>query len=46
LKRKDNFTFDGIFFGAGTRNSIAHPSVVDDLSKAFEERFNTPYVDE
>ena len=25
---------------------IAHPSVVDDLSKAFEERFNTPYVDE
>jgi 4-hydroxybutyrate CoA-transferase len=26
--------------------SIAHPSVVDELSKAFEERFNTPYVDE
>jgi acyl-CoA hydrolase len=25
---------------------IAHPSVVDELSKAFEERFNTPYVDE
>ena len=23
-KYKDNFTFDGIFFGAGTRNSIAH----------------------
>ena len=26
--------------------NIAHPSVVDDLSKAFEERFNTPYVEE